>query len=68
MGVLGRWILIAIIWSFLRKLKGSGIIEFQVGFFAMFTNLFGNVVIFVPFGFFYAHGEQIQKLLFYIVL
>lgn len=24
----------------------------QVGFFAMFTNLFGNVVIFVPFGFF----------------
>ena len=24
----------------------------QVGFFAMFTNLFGNVIIFVPFGFF----------------
>ena len=24
----------------------------QVGFFAMFTNLFGNVLIFVPFGFF----------------
>lgn len=24
----------------------------QVGMFAMFTNLFGNVVIFVPFGFF----------------
>lgn len=24
----------------------------QVGFFAMFTNLFGNVIIFMPFGFF----------------
>ena len=24
----------------------------QVGFFAMFTNLFGNVIIFIPFGFF----------------
>ena len=29
MGVLGRWILIAIIWSFLKKLKGSGIIEIK---------------------------------------
>ena len=24
----------------------------QLGFFAMFTNLFGNVIIFIPFGFF----------------
>lgn len=26
--------------------------RYQLGFFAMFTNLFGNVLIFVPFGFF----------------
>ena len=30
----------------------------QVGFFAMFTNLFGNVLIFVPFGFFLPMGSR----------
>ena len=30
----------------------------QVGFFAMFTNLFGNVFIFVPFGFFLPMGSR----------
>lgn len=35
----------------------------QLGAFATFTNLFGNIVIFLPFGFFYADGEQIQKFL-----
>ena len=30
----------------------------QVGFFAMFTNLFGNVIIFIPFGFFLPMGSR----------
>ena len=33
----------------------------QVGFFAMFTNLFGNVVIFVPFGFFRPMASKYRK-------
>ena len=35
----------------------------QLGAYAMFTNLFGNVLIFVPFWIFHAYGEQVQELL-----
>lgn len=35
-----------------KEIKRFWNYRYQVGFFAMFTNLFGNVVIFVPFGFF----------------
>ena len=34
----------------------------RVGFFAMFTNLFGNVVIFVPFGFFMPMASKYRSL------
>ena len=32
--------------------------HYNLGFFAMFTNLFGNVLIFVPFGFFLPMGSR----------
>lgn len=35
-----------------REIKRFWEYREQVGFFAMFTNLFGNVIIFIPFGFF----------------
>lgn len=35
----------------------------QVGFFAMFTNLFGNVLIFVPFGFFMPMASRYRSFL-----
>lgn len=35
----------------------------QVGFFAMFTNLFGNVIIFIPFGFFLPMASRYRSLL-----
>lgn len=35
-----------------REIKRFWTYRHQVGLFAMFTNLFGNVVIFMPFGFF----------------
>ncbi len=35
-----------------REIKRFWTYRHQVGLFAMFTNLFGNVVIFIPFGFF----------------
>ena len=38
----------------------------QVGFFAMFTNLFGNVIIFVPFGFFMPMASRYRSF-FYTV-
>ena len=34
----------------------------QVGFFAMFTNLFGNVIIFIPFGFFLPMASRRRSL------
>lgn len=52
MAVPDNWTPTIIIWSFLKKSRDFGTTEIGVGFFAMFTNLFGNVVIFVPFGFF----------------
>ena len=33
----------------------------QLGFFAMFTNLFGNVIIFIPFGFFLPMGSRYRS-------
>ena len=39
-----------IIWFCSRRSSGFGITE--LGAFATFTNLFGNIVIFLPFGFF----------------
>lgn len=42
-----------IIISFLfKEIKRFWQYRHQLGFFAMFTNLFGNVIIFIPFGFF----------------
>lgn len=38
----------------------------QLGFFAMFTNLFGNVLIFVPFGFFMPMASKYRS--FFITL
>lgn len=35
-----------------KEIKRFWIYREQVGFFAMFANLFGNVIIFIPFGFF----------------
>ncbi len=35
----------------------------QVGFFAMFTNLFGNVIIFMPFGFFMPMASKYRSFL-----
>ena len=35
----------------------------QVGMFAMFTNLFGNVIIFMPFGFFMPMASKYRSLL-----
>ena len=34
----------------------------QVGMFAMFTNLFGNVIIFMPFGFFMPMASKYRSL------
>ena len=33
----------------------------QLGFFAMFTNLFGNVIIFIPFGFFLPMASKYRR-------
>ena len=35
----------------------------QLGFFAMFTNLFGNVIIFIPFGFFLPMASKYRSCL-----
>lgn len=37
--------------------------RYQVGFFAMFTNLFGNVIIFMPFGFFMPMASKYRSFL-----
>ena len=37
----------------------------QLGFFAMFTNLFGNVIIFIPFGFFLSKYRRCFATLFW---
>ena len=40
----------------------------QLGFFAMFTNLFGNVIIFIPFGFFLPMASKYRSCFVYTVL
>ena len=44
-----------------REIKRFWTYRDQLGMKAVVYNLLGNVLIFVPFGFFYANGEQIQK-------
>lgn len=46
-----------------REIKRFWEYRNQVGFFAMFTNLFGNVIIFVPFGFFMPMASKYRSFL-----
>ncbi len=46
-----------------REIKRFWEYRDQVGFFAMFTNLFGNVIIFMPFGFFMPMASKYRSFL-----